>query len=88
MPKPRIKKAEKDLNEPKKPPTPFILFFKDKKSIYQEKHKDLGLNQITSLISKEWRELPEDKQQVDIPVHLYSPMQVNRTNYSSNTKTL
>ena len=52
----------KDPEMPKKPPTAYILYFKNRKEYFIEKYPQQGITTITKLIAKEWGELTKDKQ--------------------------
>ncbi|KJE94070.1 hypothetical protein CAOG_04765 [Capsaspora owczarzaki ATCC 30864] len=52
---------EKDPNAPKRPPNGYALFVKRRRESLKQKRTDLSVQEIISLIAKEWKELPPAK---------------------------
>ena len=59
----KTKKAKEkvDPNMPKRPATAFFQFCASRKDKIKQQYPNFSATEITQLISKEWRELPQDK---------------------------
>ena len=59
--KPKKKKKEKnsDADRPKKPLTPFFIFFMKRRDEIKTEYPNFNATDITELLGKEWRNLPE-----------------------------
>ncbi|KAF3823807.1 hypothetical protein GH733_007275 [Mirounga leonina] len=55
----RSKRHKKHSNLPKKTLTAFLPFFKEKRSQYSQKYPKLSNQELTNLLSEEYKELPE-----------------------------
>ena len=59
----RTKKVKEkvDPNMPKRPATAFFQFCASRKDKIKQQYPNFSATEITQLISKEWRELPQEK---------------------------
>jgi HMG (high mobility group) box len=57
-------KRVKDPNEPKRPPSSYLLFQKDARKILAHSNPDLKSSEAVTKIATMWRELSEDEKQV------------------------
>lgn len=57
-------KTKKKRKSTKKPRSPYNLFFHDQMVLEREKHPELQFVDLSKIISKRWRELPEESRAV------------------------
>lgn len=58
-PKPKKKKKDIDVDKPKKPLTPFFIFYMKRRPEFKREYPNSNAKQMNELLGKEWRMLTE-----------------------------
>ncbi|KAF9242940.1 high mobility group box domain-containing protein [Melanogaster broomeanus] len=64
--KKKRERKPKDPNAPKAPPSAYILFQNEIRSVVREQHPDVQYKELMGIISKQWNALDQEQKQVGV----------------------
>ena len=77
-------KVKRDPNKPKRAPTSYNLYMKERRVKIAEKHPDMKSTEVIAQIGKEWREMSDEKKAPYVVLFSYSLTRITYLTHNSH----
>ena len=77
-------KVKRDPNKPKRAPTSYNLYMKERRVEIAEKHPDMKSTEVIAQIGKEWREMSDEKKAPYVVLFSYSLTRITYLTHNSH----